>query len=252
MTTPAVSIVMVNRDRARFVEQAIASVLNQTFRDLELVFWDDGSTDESVAIARRIEALDPRLRVFVGPAQGVVRAHKSAHVHARGEFLGWVDSDDLLGRTALEETAAVLRDRPGVGMVYTGFVVLDEQSRVKGAGTQCRIPYSPTRLLTDFMTFHFRLMRREAFEKAGGIDDSYTTSPDYDLCLRMSEVTTIVPLQRNLYGYRVHGGSISESRRAEQRENSRRMVEAAIRRRGLEGKVRLRVDEQGKFVLEQI
>lgn len=242
---------MVNRDRARFMEQAIGSALNQTFRDLELVFWDDGSTDGSLAIARRIAEHDPRLKVHAGPARGVVAAHKSAHALTRGGFIGWVDSDDLLGKTAIEETLAILHARPEVGMVYTGFVVIDERSRVKGAGTQCRIPYSPMRLLTDFMTFHFRLMRRAAFEAAGGIDETYATSPDYDLCLRLSEVTEIAHLPRNLYGYRVHGGSISESRRAEQRESSRRMVEVAIRRRGLEDRLVLRVDAAGKFVVEE-
>lgn len=242
---------MVNRDRGRFVERAIGSVLNQTRRDFELIFHDDGSTDDSLAIARRIAVIDPRVRVFESPAKGSIPALKEAHRHVRGAYIGWVDSDDLLGKTALEETARVLEARPEVGVVYTGFVVIDEQGAVKGAGTRCRIPYSPQRLLTDFMTFHFRLVRRTVFEAAGGIDDSYTTSADYDLCLRASEITEFAHLPRNLYAYRVHGNSISETRRGEQRENSRRMIAAALKRRGLADRLEIHVDEVGKFHLRE-
>ncbi len=253
---PTVSILMPNRNRGRFIEQAIASVLNQTYRDFELIVWDDGSTDESLAIARRIQmrsgSADPRLRIFEGEPRGIAAALKSAHEQARGGFIGWVDSDDLLGKTAIADTMTLLANRPDVGVVYTGFVVIDEDSKVKGVGTRCRIPYSPERLLIDFMTFHFRLFRRSVFEAAGGVDVGYSTSPDYDFCLRASEVTAFAHLPKNLYGYRVHPGSISESRRTEQRENSARMVRAALERRGLADRLALRVDEAGKFHIEPV
>jgi cellulose synthase/poly-beta-1,6-N-acetylglucosamine synthase-like glycosyltransferase len=78
--------------------------------------------------------------------------------------VGWVDSDDVLAPTALRETVAVFQAQPAVGLVYTNYQVIDEQGHIKYNGRACQIPYSPDRLLLDFMTFHFRLIRRSVFE----------------------------------------------------------------------------------------
>ncbi|MEK6700925.1 MAG: glycosyltransferase [Planctomycetota bacterium] len=247
--TPAISILMTLHNRERFVEAAVRSVLTQTRGDLELIIVDDGSTDGSLAIARRLGAADGRVRVVEREHSGAMRTLAAAHALARGELIGWVDSDDLLVNTAVEETAGLLEADPALGMVYTDHLVIDAQGKPKGMGHRCRIPYSPLRLLTDFMTFHFRLFRRWAFDLAGGIDTSMSTSADYDLCLRMSEVTQIRHLQRVLYCYREHADSISVSRRIEQIQNSAAAVERAIVRRGMAATHVLEVDVEPTFRL---
>ena len=95
--------------------------------------------------------------------RGRGQALKEVIAATKGKYLGWVDSDDLLHPQALAETIAVLKSQPEVGMVYTNYLVIDEQGQVRGLGSRCQIPYSPERLLIDFMTFHFRLMRREVY-----------------------------------------------------------------------------------------
>jgi GT2 family glycosyltransferase len=76
-------------------------------------------------------------------------------------------------------------------LVYTNHQIIDTQGNSQGCGHRCQIPYPKDRLLVDFMTFHFRLMRRESFEQAGGINPCFEEAVDYDLCLRLSEITTI-------------------------------------------------------------
>ena len=137
-----------------------------------------------------------------------------------------------------------IRDR-----VYSDHVEIDEAGKVIREGTRSKIPYSRDALLTDLMTFQFRLMRRTVFDACGGIDESYTAAPDYDFCLRASEVTDFAYLPEPLYCYRMHGESISATRQYEQITNSQRAVENALRRRGLAEKVRLKMTLRARFEL---
>lgn len=179
--SPRVSLITTVYNRAQFLGCAIESVLAQTFADFELIIWDDGSTDGSLELARGYAEKDQRIRVIAAPHQGRVQSLFDAHALAQGEYLAWVDSDDVLAPTALEETIAILDADKAIGMVYSNYEVIDEQGDNKGLGKRCQIPYSKERLLLDFMTFHFRVMRRSVFDLAGGIDVTVPCAVDYDL-----------------------------------------------------------------------
>lgn len=228
-----ISLISTVYNRAPFLGHAIDSVLAQTYGNFELLIWDDGSTDGSLEIAQAYAQQDERIRVFAAPHQGRSAALQAVHAEATGDYLGWIDSDDALSPTALEETVTVLKAKPQVGMVYTDYHVMDAQGHLKQKGVRCQIPYSPERLLQDFMTFHFRLIRRTAFEAVGGIDVSIPVAVDYDLCLRLSEVTKIEHLQRSLYQYRVHAHSISQAEQLRQISWSKESISRALSRRGL-------------------
>ena len=164
-----VSIVLTVHNRERYVGAAIQSILEQTYGNFELLVWDDGSQDGSVAIAQQMAQNDRRVRVVAAQHQGRVAALQAAIAQTHGDYLGWVDSDDRLAAPALAETVAVLDRSPQVGMVYTDYLDMDEGGKVLGYGHRCSIPYSPDRLLVDFMTFHFRLLRRSMFQQVGGL-----------------------------------------------------------------------------------
>lgn len=236
-----VSLVMTVYNRDRFLEVAIQSVLDQTYQEFELLIWDDGSDDRSLAIAQHYAAQDDRIRVMAAPHQGRATALKAALEKAGGRYIGLVDSDDFLVCSALAETIAILDTHPEVGMVYTDHVVIDELDQVRGLGDCCRIPYSKERLLVDFMTFHFRLMRRGVYEQVGGIDPRFVCAQDYDLCLKLSEVTEVYHLQRPLYFYRSHPQSLSQARRLEQIEWSTQAIKDAMTRRGMDTEYDLEV-----------
>ena len=246
---PTISIIMTVYNRERYVGAAIASVLAQTYRDFELLIWDDGSTDGSVDIACQYAKTDSRVKVVAAPHQGRVLALHSCHAVASGKYIGWLDSDDRLAPTALAETSSVLLSKPDVGLVYTNYLIIDEYEVVKGLGSRCSIPYSKDRLLVDFMIFHFRLMRREAIELAGGIDTSIQVAIDYDLCLRLSEVTQVAHVAKELYYYRTHFETISHRQRVEQILASESAIARALVRRGLSDRYEIEVEIVGKFRL---
>ena len=248
---PAISLVMTVHNRERFLGEAIESVLAQTRRDFEFVIWDDGSDDRSVEIARDYAKLDDRIRVFVEGHQGRTFALKAAIEKTSAEYLGWVDSDDILASKALEETAAVLDHEPEIGLVYTDYVTIDKNGKARGYGRCCRIPYSKDRLLLDFMTFHFRLIRRTVFDRAGGINTSFRCAEDYDLCLRLSEVTQFSHIRKPLYYYRIHPDSISQASRVEQIHCAREAIEQALDRRGLSDRFEVDLQIRGRFSLRR-
>ena len=242
-----VSIIMTLFNRCAFVESAVRSVLTQTERDLELVVIDDGSTDGSAEIVERVAQTDSRVRLFREPHRGCVGALVRGHELATGAFVGWVDSDDLLVAGAVRRCLAVLDARPEVGLVYTDHVKIDECGRIMEEAAKPKRACTPDALLTELVSFQFRLFRREVYERGGGIDASLATSPDYDFCLRASEVAEFAHLAEALYCYRVHPGSISAARRLDQIENSARAVRAALRRRGLDAEHELRVTFISRF-----
>jgi glycosyltransferase involved in cell wall biosynthesis len=246
---PRVSILMPVRDRVRFLEAAIRSVLTQSFADLELLVLDDGSADGSADLADRLANSDPRLKVLRRTARGVAPALAELYELATGELVGVVDSDDLLVKSAVEKCVRVLDIDPTVGVVYTQHLMIDEHDRPMGLGYRSTIPFDKDRLLVEFMTLAFRLLRKAVYRESGGVDPALPAAPDYDLCLKLSEVTSFRRIDEPLYLYRVHPNMISKSRRNEQLRASRVAVERAIVRRGLDATYRLDVDAAGQFRL---
>lgn len=247
-----VAIIMTLFNRERFVEAAVRSVLTQSFRDLQLVVVDDQSTDASAEIVERLGATDPRIRLFREPKRGVVGTLRRAHEivlaqQSKPAFVGWLDSDDLLVQSAVEESRAALIANPGAGLVYSDHIIINEKNETIARGECSKRPFSPDALLTSLISFQFRLFRTEVYEKCGGIDPELTASPDYDFCLRASEVAPFVYLPKPLYCYRVHPNSISTARRLEQIENSARAVRDALQRRGLSDRYRLKVTLLSRF-----
>ncbi len=247
---PRVSLHMTVYNTQRYVAEAVRSILNQTYRDFDLVLWDDGSTDRSLEILHKLAATDSRVRVCGGEHIGVAPAHARAIAAGQGQYIGWIDSDDLLAPTALAQTVAVLDEHAQIGMVYTDHYDMNESGKSIRANPRYNIPYSKDRLLVDFMTFHFRLIRRSAFDAAGGMD---ATTPcaaeDYDLCLRLSECTEIRHIAKPLYYYRVRQSSFSHQHRYAQIEASAAAVQRALVRRGLTGKLQLFVELNSRFRL---
>jgi glycosyltransferase involved in cell wall biosynthesis len=247
---PKISIVMPVYNREYYLGAAIESVLNQTMTDFELLVWDDGSTDQSLKIAQQYAELDPRMRVISSSHRGLAPTLKAAFAATTGTYLGSVDSDDLLAPTALEETSAVLDAHAAVGMVYTNYHVIDEHGHDHGLGKRCLMPYSQHRMLLDFMTFHFRLIRREVYEQVGGINSTFKFVEDYDLCLRLTEVTEVHHLERSLYYYRWHSTNMTKQR-LEMMYWTYKASSQALKRRGLSNQYKLTMNFKGQLVLWQ-
>jgi hypothetical protein len=250
--TPAVTILTTVYNREGFIAECVKSVLSQSFPDIAYIVWDDGSTDDSARRAEEAAAGDPRVRVIRAEHRGLASARGSAHKLIETDFFGWVDSDDRLAPRAVERTLGIMRAKPDVGVVYTDHVIIDAQGRELGMGARCAIPYSKERLLVDFMLFHFRLVRRDAFVRAGGIDESFHLAGDYDLCLRLSEIARVEHMREPLYFYRRSDDAVSHTRRLEQIEFSARAIRNALERRGMSATRRLDVEISARYTIRAV
>ncbi len=244
-----ISLIVTIYNRQNYLASTIESILAQTYTNFELILWDDGSTDDSLAIARSYAERDSRIKVYNDSNRGRGEALVKAINKASGQYLGTVDSDDLLHPEALSKTVAILSSNPHLGMVYTDCLVIDKEGQERGLDKRCSIPYSPERLLIDFMTFHFRLMRRETYNLVGGFDASLNSAEDYDLCLRMSEVTEIYHLTEPLYYYRWHDDNHSITDRFTQTQCSATAINRALHRRGLSHKLALNLKLNPRYRL---
>ena len=248
---PTVSIVIRVYNRERYIGRAIESVLSQTYTDFDLLVWDDGSTDKTAKEALEYAKKDRRVRIAFYNHRGAVKALKSALADTFGAYLCWVDSDDMLAPTALEETVAVLEENPTVGMVYTDYQVIDAFDRITGYSNRRRAPYSRGRMLQDFKTLQFRLIRRSVFERSGGIDESFYCAEDYSLCLRLAEFTEVRHIPKPLYIYCIHDDAVSQNMGADQIHCNQDAVSRNPERRGLPDRFERDLQIRGRFSLRR-
>jgi glycosyltransferase involved in cell wall biosynthesis len=231
---PQVSIIIPSHNREKYLGLAIQSVLIQTFTNFELIVVDDGSTDGSLQIAQQFAASDTRIKVLASEQnQGEASALKKGFDTAQGEFVGQVDSDDLLEPQALELTVEALEGDPGLGIVYTNYIDIDEDGNKVRVGMRCSIPYSAERLLTKMMVFHFTLMRKSIYQSVGGFNPKFDPVQDYDLLLRLSERTRIAKIPEFLYLHRIHSNMVSKTKSLKMLVLSYKAVEQALIRRGM-------------------
>lgn len=220
---------MTARDTGRFVDDAVASVLASTHRDLELVLVDDGSSDRTCTAMQRWAESDSRVRFESTPPLGRLEALRRAHEMASGDVLAWVDSDDLVDPDAFDLCVGALDDEHQV--VYTHRWLIDEAGGRRRSHQKNTISYSPMRLLVDNMVFHLRVFTRDVVDDAGGVG-VLSSAIDWDLNLRMTEHTDVRCVPIELYSYRIRRGRMSGT--PEQARNAETAVRNAIERRGLD------------------
>lgn len=199
MMPPTVSIVVPTFNRLKYLRSALASVFEQTFRDWELLIADDGSGAEARAY---LEALDdPRVRVLRLSHSGRPAVARNAALReAKGEYVAFLDSDDIWTPTKLQIQIDSLRSRPGRRWGYTRFVLVDEFGNptdwqrtrswpVPDGWIFDKLVRSETVIAVPSV-----VVSRELLERVGGFDESLIMCEDYDLWLRLaaqSEVDAI-------------------------------------------------------------
>ena len=243
---PTISVcVPVFNPRPGWLEEAVASVSAQSYDPWELCLADDGSTDPlAVALLDRLGAENPRIRTMRRSANGgIAAATNDALALATGDFVAFLDQDDLLAPQALFRVAARLQDHPDTDLFYC-----DED--LLGTDGRRRQPFfkpgwSPETLLSFNYITHFVVARRALVESVGGLRPRFDGSQDHDLLLRLTERTDAVShVDDVLYTWRQSPTSTSLASAAKPlaQDATVAVVDDALRRRGIVGRV-----ESGAF-----
>lgn len=240
---PLISVLLpVYNSRPAWLRACLDSVLGQLYPHWELCIADDASTDPQVrAILADYAGRDVRIKVVFRPHNGhVAAATNSALALARGEFVAFLDHDDLLAEHALYLVAAAIREHPGAALVYTDADRCDDRGR-RFAPT-FRPDWSPDLLLAHNYINHLAVLRTELVRSVGGLRMGVEGAQDHDLLLRVSELapaSAIHHIPHVLYHWRIHATSVGRGQRTRPATSiaSRQVIADCLIRRGLAAEV---------------
>jgi len=220
---PRVSVVIPNYNHARFLDERIRSILEQDYRDCEILILDDFSEDESREILGRYQRDFPQIKIHFNTANSgsPFRQWNLGVEMTSGEFIWIAESDDFAHRCFLSETVSILERNPKVGLVFTRSFMVDEYGRstgIYGSYRPCDHNYVvPGRQeIADYLcgcsainNVSGVLFRRSAYIHAGMADPSMRFCGDWDLYLKILLIADVAHVIRPLNYCRVHSGSSS-------------------------------------------
>ena len=234
-SSPLVSIITPVFDTpVRWLTEAVNSVLAQAYENWELMLVDDGSTDtDLLRILPRLAARDRRIVLKALPEHGGISAASNHGLAAaRGEWVAFLDHDDILEPDALFQNVRLLQENPRLDLIYSD----EDKITQKSFGAPMLKPdWSPDFFLSCNYLCHLIFLRRQLISDVGGFRSAFDGSQDYDLLLRVIERTQrIAHIPRVLYHWRRSEASSSVSVRQKpgQLEASRRAIEDHLKRRG--------------------
>jgi glycosyltransferase involved in cell wall biosynthesis len=220
-----VSVVIPTHDRGRVVVEAIESALAQTHPPLEVIVVDDGSTDDTAERVGRLR--DARVRYLRRPHAGVSAARNAGIAAATGDLVAFLDSDDLWKPDKVEAEIAALARYPSAGGVFSDLEKVDGATFVPSFMRRTRVfsrllaerAYREGLLLSPRALYLCLLqevpiktpaltVRRSALERAGGFNEAWTSSEDWEFLLRFARRESLVYVDRPLAVIRISADSL--------------------------------------------
>jgi glycosyltransferase involved in cell wall biosynthesis len=226
---PSVTYVLPTYNRARFLAEAIDSVLSQDYPDLELVVVDDGSTDDTPAILERYAASHSERFRFVrhdhaGQGAAVNRGFELAH----GDLLGVFNDDDVLLPGAVQKVASALIDDPEAVLAYPGWHFVDEAGEIIDTCIPIEHSLVDSVRLMDWIVGPGNLVRASVVNEVGGWDESLPQALDWDFYLRIAPMGSFRRVPEALVLWRQHGDRYG-GREGHGPEHARQYVEVLDR-----------------------
>jgi hypothetical protein len=194
---------------------AVGSAMAQTYPHIEAIVVDDGSTDNTMAVMDRlITQHGPRLRYLYQNNAGLSAARNTGYAAAGGEYVVWLDADDILDPLYAQRMLETLAASGGADGVYCGYRFVDEKNRDLPRVEQRTIApgdLHDTLLLGNFWVPSSPMVKRACYQTLGGFDLNFRSCEDWDMWLRLSRTHRLVGIADVLVRYRVVQGSMSSN-----------------------------------------
>ncbi len=210
--TPSISVLLSVFNGARWLNESIKSVLDQTFRDFEFIIVDDGSTDNSLEILEQYKAQDSRLIIISKPNTGLADSLNHGIQKARGEWIARLDADDICEATRLEKQIKRARSNSKLVFIGTGLTIINEsgaKNKIYSYPSQHKFLLRNLITARKFPAHSSAFYRTQVIRDIGGYRLRIKRSEDLDLWLRLSEVGELTTLNEPLVQLRRHSDQIS-------------------------------------------
>lgn len=220
---PNISVVIPCYNAIRYISATIQSAQAQDWPGLEILVVDDGSSDGSAAL---VQSMFPDVRLIQQANQGVAAARNNGIAHAQGEWIAFLDADDIWLPGKLQAQWAMIQASPGTRMAYTAWQVWTSSEPVPPPAYLAKLNAEAdntarwagasgwvySQLLMDCAVWTSTVLaHKSVFSEVGVFDPTLRIGEDYDLWLRASRITQILRVPRPLALYRMHPASITKS-----------------------------------------
>ncbi|MFA6427549.1 MAG: glycosyltransferase [Candidatus Magasanikbacteria bacterium] len=214
-----VSVIMSVYNGARYLADAIDSILNQTYTDFEFIIINDGSTDNTAGILESYTAVDNRVRVLVNSSRlGLTLSLNKAIREARGVYIARMDADDISNKNRIAEQLNFFGQYSDVAVLGTSARIINENGKEIGIKSVLTGHKDIVKkMLFNNQFIHGSLMiKKSVFDDVGFYDETFKNSQDYELLLRAARKYTVANLDKKLIYRREHIQNISLSSKRQQ------------------------------------
>lgn len=215
ITNPLVSVIIPAYKAEKYIEETIRSVLNQTYENVEIIVVNDGSPDNLESIVRKLQLEDDRLKYYKIKNLGVSYARNYGYSKSSGEYLAFLDADDVWLPNNLELKLKKFLEDDSFGLVHSDAQVFNSESHLLNEFLQGKEGF----LLDDLLCWNgccvpapsSILVKRSVFETVKGFDENLSTSADKDFFIRVSSIAKIGRIEQVTWYYRVHENNMSKN-----------------------------------------
>jgi glycosyltransferase involved in cell wall biosynthesis len=209
---PKVSVVIPAYNAITYLPKTLESVLRQTFADFEVLIINDGSSDCILQWSASVR--DPRVKLISQENQGLSGARNTGITQAQGEYIAFLDADDLWMPTKLEKQVLCLEDNPVVGLVYTWTILIDEADKPTGGECSYHIEgnvWEQIIVINPVSNGSTPIVRRCCFETVGLFARDLSGTADWDMWIRLASRYTFAVVKEPLTLYRQHSQNMHKN-----------------------------------------
>jgi len=213
-----VSVCIPNYNGAQYIGEAIQSVLNQSYKDFELIISDNCSTDNSIDVVNKF--IDHRIKIYRNSSNiGMVSNWNKCISLASGDYICLLSHDDILEKDILRKEVEILDSNPNVGFVFTSAKIINSRGEVLGQiipvfSTQSILIMKGEAFFREFIVGNkvslcTIMFRKECFNTLGNFDENTSYACDWEMCLRISLYYDVAFISEQLAYYRTHSTNTS-------------------------------------------
>ena len=207
---PQISVIMNCSNGEIFLKTSVNSLINQSYKNFEIIFYDNRSTDNSMNIIKSFR--DKRIRIFSSKKKlKLYKARNSAIKKAKGKYLTFLDTDDIWSKDKLQKQINAINQNKLIEIIYSNFNILKQKKGIKYQGFNYELPSGKiTRDLINTYTIGIAtvLIKKKLFDKFK-FNETYDIIGDFDLMIKLSLNNKIHVIQKPLATYRIHGSNLS-------------------------------------------